>query len=383
MFLGELEHRFNERMIADIRSVGSKAIISTTNSFGGMTVAGLPSLTDGGVVAMNIYANGGVLEADPRHAPNFASWVAAAGVAGKPLAITEWNMGKHPSHERAALPAYFAALASFQDWNAPMEYAYSQSPLGDPGRITQWEMANDPALLAMMPAGALIFRQQHVRPGKSLSYLRPTPSEFIDAALSPITSRAIRTLTETTRWRLALPTLKELDWFKPASPGQDGKAVTDMAADFSGGGDTVCAEMGDFCRNWRRGIFTVDTPMTQLASGWVGGESISLTNAKVSLKTPYAALAVQSLDSKPITDSRSILVSMTAQSFPAKGSVTATRSEPIIGEVSFRAPHGLAAYAQFGDGRQRQIPAPFENGSYHLALDASLGTYWIAFRDRP
>ena len=132
LFLGEFEHRFNERMIADIRAIGSKAMISTTNTFGIMTVAGLPSLADGGVVAVNAYANGGVLESDPRYAPNLTSWVAAAGMAGKPLAITEWNMGKHPSHERAALPAYFAAIASFQDWNAPMEYAYSQSPLGKP-----------------------------------------------------------------------------------------------------------------------------------------------------------------------------------------------------------------------------------------------------------
>jgi hypothetical protein len=383
LFLGELEHRFNERMIADIRAIGSKAIISTTNFFGNTTVAGLPSLADGGVVAVNSYANGGVLESDPRHAPNLTNWVAAAGMAGKPLAITEWNMGKHPSHERAALPGYFAAIASFQDWNIPLEYGYSQSPLVNRGRLSNWELAHDPALLAMMPVGALIFRQQHVRPGTSLRYLRPKPAEFIDSPLSPITSRAIRTLTETTRWRLALPALKKLDWFRPLAPEQDGNVVTDVAEDFSGGGDTICAETGDFCRNWRRGIFTVDTPMTQLASGWIGGESITLTSSKVSLKTPYAALAVQSLDSKPISDSRSILVSMAAQSFPAQGGVTTIRSEPIIGQVTFRAPPGLVAFAHFGDGRRKKIPVPYENGAYRLALDASLGTYWIVFRDTP
>ena len=64
-----------------------------------------------------------------------------------------------------------------------------------------------------------------------------------------------------------------------------------------------------------------------------------------------------------ITDSRSILVSMAAQSFPAQGGVTAIRSEPIIGQVTFKAPPGLAAYAHFGDGRQKQIPVPYENGS--------------------
>ncbi|MBZ0262565.1 MAG: hypothetical protein K8F90_18435 [Hyphomicrobiales bacterium] len=383
LFLGEMEHRFNARMISDIRELGSKAIISTTNSFGGMTIAGLPSLADGGIVAMNIYANGGVLEADPRHAPNVASWASAAAMAGKPFAITEWNMDKHPSHERVALPAYVAALASFQDWNAPMEYGYYQSRLENPGRLTQFEFAIDPTLLAMMPAGALIFRQQHVKPGPSVNYLRPTPAEFIDAALSPVTSRAIRTLTEARRWRLALPALKELDWFKPVAAGQGENLITDMAADFSGGGDTVCAETGDFCRNWRRGIFTVDTPKTQLVSGWIGGESIALTNARVSLKTPYAAVAVQSLDSKPVKESRSILVSMAAQSFSARGDGTAIRSEPIIGEVAFKARPGLVAYAKFGNGRQKQIQVAYVDGSYRLSLDASLGTYWVAFQDAP
>jgi hypothetical protein len=233
LFLNEFEHRFNERMIADIRTSGSNAIISTTNTFGNMTVAGLPSLTDGDIIAVNTYAGSGLLETDPRYAPNLTSWAAAAGVAGKPLAITEWNMGRHPSHERAALPAYFAAIASFQDWNAPMEYGYSQSKLGNPGRLANWELANDPALLAMMPVGALVYRQQHVKPGNALSYLRPAAEEFIDTALSPVTSRAIRTLTETRRWRLALPALKELDWFTPKAPGKDGETVTDMAADFS------------------------------------------------------------------------------------------------------------------------------------------------------
>jgi hypothetical protein len=125
----------------------------------------------------------------------------------------------------------------------------------------------------------------------------------------------------------------------------------------------------------------VDTPLTQLASGWLGGESIVLTNARVSLRTAYASLAVQSLDSKPIADSRSILVSMAAQSLPPQQGATAIRSEPIIGEVMFKAPRGLVAYAHFGNGRRKQIPARYENGSYHLALDASLGTYWIAFQD--
>ncbi|HUQ38278.1 MAG TPA: hypothetical protein VM144_18055 [Aestuariivirga sp.] len=383
LFLNEFEHRFNERMIADIRSTGSKAVLSTTNSFDNITAAGLPSLADGGVVSINSYANSGVLETDPRYTPNLVSWIAAAGMAGKPLAITEWNMARHLSHERAALPAYLAAVASFQDWNAPIEYNYSQSPLDGPGRLRQWEMASDPALLAMAAVGALIFRQKHVKLGPTINYLYPTSAEFIDTALSAETSRAIRTLTETVRWRLGLPEIKELEWFKPASIVRDEKTITDMTADFSKPGEQVCAETGDFCRDWRRGVFTVDTPMTQVASGWIGGETITLKSATISLTTAHGALAIQSLDSMPITESRSILISMAAQTLLAKGDNESIQSEPIIGQIRFKAPPGLAAYAQLGDGRQKRIHAPYENGAYNLVLDAELGTYWIAFRNSP
>ena len=121
--------------------------------------------------------------------------------------------------------------------------------------------------------------------------------------------------------------------------------------------------------------------MTLLASGWIGGETIALKSATIALKTAYGALAIQSLDSKPIMESRSILVSMSAQTLPAQGGATTIRSEPIIGHVTFKARPGLAAYANFGDGRRKQIPVHYENGAYRLDLDAGLGTYWIVFRD--
>ncbi len=381
LFLSDMEHRFNERMIAAIRLIGSKAVISTTNSFGNMTVAGLLSIADGGVVAVNAYTNVGLLEADPRYLPNLTSWIAATGLAGKPVAITEWNLWKHPTYDRSALPAYFAAIASFQGWNAPMEFAYSQSSLDNPGIISRWEFATDPALLAMMPVGALIFRQQHVKQGGSLHYLSPTMAEFINSPLSPLTSQAIRTLTETKRWRLALPVIRELDWFKPSAQEQGATEVKDIATDFAGSGDVICAETGDFCRNWRRGTFTVDTPMTQLASGWIGGETFTLKSVTIAIKTAYASLAIQSLDSKPIEESQSILISMAAQTIPAWGDFKSNRSEPVLGKLAVKARPGLVAYAAFGDGRLKPLSVRYGNGAYNLNLDATLGTYWIVLRD--
>ena len=44
MFLNDVEHSFNEEMISHLRALGSKSLITTMNSWGGMSIAGLPSI---------------------------------------------------------------------------------------------------------------------------------------------------------------------------------------------------------------------------------------------------------------------------------------------------------------------------------------------------
>ena len=377
LFLNDLEHRFNQRMIAHLRAEGAKVPIVTTSSFGFMTVAGLPSLTDGGAVAVHAYDDNYILETDPTITPNLTSWLAAAGIAGKPLVVPEWNTSDYPSRERAALPIYLSAIASLQDWDAVMVYAYSQRPLGKAGNPTVWEVGFDPSALAAMASAALIYRGKHVERDPQIRYIAPTPEQFIDQPLSPLTSKAIRTLTETGRFRLLLPALPALEWFKPASAEPGATRITDMQQDFSGGGNSICAETGEFCRDWENGIFKLDTDRSKAAAGWIGGRQIELSGTEIAVSTAYASVSIQSLDAAPIVQSHKILVSLAAQTMPGEPNSNAAFTEPVAGRIAITASPGLHAFQLSGNGLARPMQTRYENGKYILNLDHRLNSLWI------
>ena len=383
LFLNDLEQQFGSSMVEHLRQVGAKVPIAITSAFGAIfTVAGLPSLTVGDIVAVNAYAEPGTLEVDPATGPNIASLMSYVAVADRPIAITEWNSGTYPDYERAALPSYVASVAALQDWDVVLVYAYSVGSLSARIPAAIWEVGRDPAMLSSLAAAALLFRERHVKPGETIRYLKPKEDEFIDHPLSASTSRAIRTLTETSRWRLDLPDIPALPWFKPTGPAEKGVEVTDMQANFAGDGPRVCAETGDFCRDWRKGIFTVDTGETQSASGWIGGETISLANVSMAMKTAFASVSVQSLDQQPIAESAKILVSLAAQTDLSGGKPKKTLSEPVTGHLAIEARPGLHAFALFDDGLAREIPSVYADGRYNLDLDEKLKTLWVILKPR-
>ena len=376
LFLNDLEHRFNQRMIAHLHAGGAKVPIVTTSSFGRMTVAGLPSLTDGGAVAVHSYASD-ILETDPTIAPNLTSWISAAGIAGKPLVVPEWSTSDYPNHERIALPIYFSAIASLQDWDAVMIYAYSQRSLSKPGSPSVWEVGYDPSAMAALAAAALIYRERHVQRDPQIRYVTPTAEQFIDQPLSPLTSKAIRTLTETGRFRLQLPALSSLPWFKPASAEPGAAQITDLQQDFSGGGNMICAETGEFCRDWNNGIFKLDTDKSKAAAGWIGGRQIELSGTEIAVSTAYASVSIQSLDAAPIAQSHKILVTLAAQTASGEGKSNVTLTEPVAGRIAIAASPGLHAVQLSGSGLARPMQTRYENGQYILNLDHRLKSMWI------
>lgn len=382
LFLGDLEHRFNVRMIADLRRLGVKVPIATTQTWGGMTLAGLPSLTDGDVISVNSYGAPGFLEADPRDEANLAHWMAAAGVAGKPLAVTEWNTSPFPAFDRSSLPTYLAAIASLQSWDALMQYAYAQTNLARVRRANNWEVANDPAMLAMMPAAALLFRQGHVAQGPKKHVLALSPGQLFDQPVSPATSQAIRTLTERSRVRVALPEVPELPWLAPTAAGDHTVTVVqDPNADLAASDDgQLCAATGEFCRDWRNGVFTVDTARSQIASGWIGGRTIKLGNVSFDIDTANASVAVQSLDGSPIDRSGRILISMAAQAVPDPQQQTFSMSEPVTGRLHIRAAPGLQLFRLSYNGLKEPLTATVSGGGYAIGLDSSLRSHWLVLQ---
>ena len=94
-------------------------------------------------------------------------------------------------------------------------------------------------------------------------------------------------------------------------------------------------------RDWEQGTYTIDTPRSQVATGWIGGRQISLADVEIALTTQNASVAVQSLDQSNISDAHAIQISLGARSIPDPRNPALMRSEPVTGRLTIRAIKGL------------------------------------------
>jgi hypothetical protein len=377
LFLADLEHKFNVEMTAHLRQLGVKAPIIGTNFWGQMTVAGLLSLAAADFIDVHSYGRANEVESNPRYKPGMASWIAAGAVTGKPLTVSEWNVEPFPVFDRSQAALHLAAIASLQGWNGLMQYAYSQSPMAGTIGPGNWEAFNDPALIATMPAAALLYRGRHVSEGPVTYSLQLPPETVTGQDISPVTSRAIRTLTETGRFRITLPKFTELAWFKP-EPAPPGVKVVDRTDYDAVGPDKtgLCSDTKEICRDWVRGVVTVDTPKTQLASGWLGEQTVELADTTVALTTGNASVAVQSLDDAPIAKSGKILISVSAQAIPVSPGRLPYFTEPVEGRVLIRARPGLKLAYFEPTGIKRPVNTTRQGDRYEIFLNDSFASFW-------
>jgi hypothetical protein len=377
IFLNDLEHKFNVKLIEQLRLLGVKSLIATTSTWGGNPLSSLPSLTDGNVIDAHSYGGVGMLEANPLYAANMIDWIAAAHVVDYPLSVTEWNVEPFPVPDRDVVPLYVAGAADLQGWDALMEFAYSQQALDGPGGAGPYEAFNDPALIATLPAAALLYRRHDAQEARTTYVYAPSPDQLFNQTISVDNSAALRTATEIGKLIIALPRVLQLPWLKPSQIPAGAKLISDpQQALIAGNAEEADSDTGELTRDWVQGIYLVDTPRTQAAMGWIGGKEVTLADVDIKTTTRNATIAVQSLDNNPISSASALLISLGARSIPEKNN--AYRSEPVVGQLTIRARKGLRFYERKGDVQlEIKIPATYVQGRYQIDLPANLGTYWL------
>jgi hypothetical protein len=382
LFLNDLEHRFDVDMIQHLRGLGVKVPIVTTSSWGDEPLSSLPALLSGDIVDAHAYGGFDEFEKNPLYAPTFVDWIAAAHVIDRPLSVTEWNVSPFPVLDRHTSPLYVASAASFQGWAAPMQFAYSQQPLDGRGKPSNWDAFNDPGLMATLPAAALLFRRGDVQEAKTTYVFAPTPGQLFGQLISPKTSVALRTAVERGKLVIAMPHTAELPWLEKSQIPSGAQLITDPNQSLIDvDANSTISDTGELRRDWEQGTYTIDTPRSQVAMGWIGGKQISLADVGVAVATRNATVAVQSLDQNSIRESRGIQISLGARSVPDPRNQTIFRSEPVIGRLTIQAGKGLKLYKQFaGSTRQQELPVAYEAGRYQIDLDRNLGTYWLQLR---
>lgn len=381
LFLNDLEYRFDQNLIKDLRGNGAKAPVATTQAWAGMPLSSLPALSSGDVIDAHAYGGIGELDKNPLYAPNLVDWIAAAQVAGRPLTVTEWNVEAFPAPDRHSAPLYVAANANLQGWDALMQYAYSQAAMDSVSVPSNWHAYSDPALIATLPAAALLFRQGHVRESTTTYALVLTPAQLFNQAVSSATSIALRTAAERGKLVIVLPATKELPWLEKGTVPAGAVVITDPQRSLLPANATVVAsDTGELRRNWDAGIYTINTPRTQAALGWIGGLNFQFPDIGINVSTRNATVAVQTLDGKPVNSSRYLLISLGARSVPAGPNKMPYYSEPVVGRITIKAPSGLKLYKRGPDGTDQEVPMTYSNGAYVVNLDASLRSYWLVLR---
>lgn len=377
LFLNDLEHRFNIDMISHLHRLGVRVPIVTTSTWGDDPIYSLPALTAGDII--DVHAYGGALELDknPLQESSMVNWLSMGQVAGKPMSVSEWNVSPFPVPDRHSSPLYIASAARLQGWDAVMLYAYAQQPLNDAGKPSNWQAFNDPALVATLPAAALLYRQGHVKEAETIYALTPDREQMFYQSISPDTSIAARTASEKGRLVVVMPGVPELPWLKKGTVPPGAVVIRKFNQSMLASNATeVVSDTGEIRRNWVKGIYTIDTPRTQAAMGSIGNQPVVLQDVRISIKTYNASVAVQSLDGAPISSSSSLMISLGAQSIPT-GNALPFRSEPVVGQLTIHAPKGMKLFKSTLYQMEKNIPVDYSDGKYVINLKAALKSSWL------
>ena len=234
-----------------------------------------------------------------------------------------------------------------------------------------------------MPAAAILYRQGHVRPAEKTYCLMLDRQRLYYEPSHPKNMASLRTLVEQSKVTIGLPDVKELDWDAETKAAPGVEIVTDVDKDFiAAGKNSVRSDTGELSRDWVKGVQAINTDRTQAAHGWIGGQPVRLKHVSFDITTPKAAVAVSSLDSKPLAESRHMLITAIARVVASPGGKMPLKSEPVRGELAVRAPGGLKLIPLGGDGRHLEpVPAPYADGRYTVKLPTVRGTHWFLLTD--
>ncbi|MEM6388224.1 MAG: hypothetical protein AAF825_00130 [Pseudomonadota bacterium] len=394
LFLAELEAAFFADMISHLRGLGYEGLIATSSFWGGMELSGLASLSLGDVVDVHSYGRDGQSflrpgAMDPGEKDIFTP-LAGAQLSGKPLTISEWNLSPFPASERGIAPLHMAAMAAFQGWDAPVLYGYAQRSLSRAQKPGNWHAANDPSLIATLPAAALLYRAHQLRPAEAGYAYRPDAASVLDKAAWQADRAGLRALLEQHRLETVLPDLPQLPWLRPApSDLPDWRAAARPGPDGSERRAETRSDTGEIRRIFAQGAkaaegsLIIDTPFAQIAAGQVA--QLQLTGARVALDQPNSVVAVQSLGQVPLAQAPDVLVTLaTAAVLDAQGQFQAP---PLSGSLRFRghpdlqlsdAPSGMRSETDLATGRAAVRHR--RDGPWHEVIFEGLGAAtWLIF----
>jgi hypothetical protein len=206
--------------------------------------------------------------------------LALTRIQGKPFVVSEFNFTS-PNRYRAEGGLFFGSVAARQDWSGAFRFAWSHSSdaIRSPQPMDYFNLQSDPASLATERAIVALFLRRDMEPAPEEGVLRVDVAAA-GAAQGYHAPFSVQILTR----RLS------------SSPTQGGNGVMDPPT----GPQPTALDAS-------RGILTVNTARTQ---GFFAppGEQLEVGQIRATLTGHRAALWATSLDDRPLSSSRRILL---------------------------------------------------------------------------
>ena len=377
LLLNNIEYNWNVEMIRHLRKLGVKQPIDTGHMWGSCPLFSLPALTAGDMIDTHTYYGGQGLMRNPRGGGGAVEYIARSQVAGMPLTTTEWNNeDSRQLKDTFVFPIMIGAMAAFQGWDAPMIYGYSQDALRE-DRISDWSVHNIPTTLGVMPALALLYREQHVQEAEKTFVAKLTKQTLFmqgQGAVEP----AFSTLSMMHKVMVALPAIKELPWLIPSKTPAEATIFTDLNKDFIPSGQTyVESDTGELRRDWEKGIMTIDTEKTQAVTGWLKDETIHLKDVSIKINNPKAAVIITSLENNSISKSKRILVTAIGRLDRKQ-----KRSEPVSGTIRIKNKATNMILTPLTSDGQETTPIKLKKskGAFEIILLPNMKTHWFLLK---
>ncbi|MGQ9609283.1 MAG: hypothetical protein ACUVWN_08270 [bacterium] len=380
-FLHEIQREYYNEMHDYLRSIGVK--VPMTGSNWSQNTALLSSLT------VNDYTDSHSYWDHPSNSKfsnrpmigsigNVFAWLSFNRIYGKPFFVSEWDQ-PWPNEWRAEHPLAMSAIAAFQGWNGLTVYTYRHSTSIPIDYLSgAFETFNDPARFGLFYHAALIFRRGDVAVGNE-NIIINVPEKDVFKNLNPWNMPALLATAEKHKLAMSLSEDSAGNRYKYD------QQIVDTSLGY------VISDTNQLYRNWKERIGTTDTAYTKTAYGFIGEkETIQMNGLKLSIKTPFATVAVSSLTDMPIEESNKILLTAIgrAENTGFKYNIFHTQMldrgkgpiliEPIEAQIELKnSVMNLSVWAIGPDGtRIKKIKSEKENGYLKFDIGKNAGTMY-------
>ena len=312
-------------------------------------------------------------------------------LTGKPFTVSEVN---HPWPNQFACEGIpiLAAYGGFLGWNAIVWYTFEPKRNADwlPVLTEPFDMSHDPVKMPQMAAGALMFLRGDLECARKTVERSYTKEEVWDGRFVAGANRPYFT----PGFSMSLPLLHG-SRIKSLDGERSGPATAELTGPYrSDTGQLIwSADSSD------HGLVTIDSPRSQGLVGFVKANHKSVSNLAAEVMNNFCAITLSSLDSKPISETRRMLlvagsrVGNTGMTWsadntrPANYGTSPTAIEPVTGKIILKnLEPATKVWAKALDGSGRilgdPMPARKTESSWEISVGEPVTTWYEITVDR-